>query len=162
MAAGELAKRPVMVKVERRLLYLLGAVSCMVAGCAPSWHAGSNVTLSHSLQRAVVYDDSLSLQGRVNPVVSFTDYGLKVHRLQDDTGRSLNFRSFQVFWAKELRFEAEFDPPSSAAKQVSVDIEFVSRSGRQRLQSLLDVERNVPTDYRTQLGSWREARPIQR
>jgi hypothetical protein len=151
-----------MVKVQRHLPYSLGAVSCMLAGCAPSWHAGSNVTLSHSLQRAVVYDDSLSLQGRVNPLVSFTDYGLKVHRLQDDTGRSLNFRSFQVFWAKELRFEAEFDSPSPAAKQLSVDIEFVSRSGRQRLQSLLDIERNVPTDYRTHLGSWREARLIQR
>ncbi|MBK9126278.1 MAG: hypothetical protein IPM13_00540 [Phycisphaerales bacterium] len=108
-----------------------------------------------------MYDDTLSIQGRVNPVVSLTDYGLKVHRLQDDTGTALNFRSFQLFWAKELRFEAEFDPPSLAAKQVSIDIEFVSRSGRQRLRSLLNIERDVPTDYGTQLDGWREARVIQ-
>jgi len=161
MPAHRLEHRQTALENIPWLLRSLVAVAGLLAGCAPSWHSGGNAgTLTHSVQRAAVYDDSLSIQGRINPVVSLTDYGLKVNRVQDDTNKDLSFRSLQIFWAKELRFEAEFDPPSIAAKQVSVDIEFLSRSGRQRVRSSLAIQRNTRADYRTQLGRWREGQAV--
>ncbi len=139
------------------MIRLLAVAFALVTltGCAPSWHRSENVKLSHSVRRAAVYGDTLSLQGIVDPVVSVTDYGFRVNDVRDDAGNQLDFRSYQLFWMKELRFEAAFDAPATAAKSVAIDVEFLSRSGKQRVQMVLPVSRDVKPDYTTQLSRWR-------
>ena len=145
------------------LLHVSAVTVCAIVGCAPAWHAGDRtLALSHSLQRAVVYEDRLSVQGVIQPLVSVTDYGFRVNEVHDGTGKNLSLKSFQIFWMKELRFEAEFEAPSVSADTVLVDVEFLSRSGRQRLRSTLPIERNATFDYRTQLPRWQQARMISR
>lgn len=128
-----------------------------VFGCSPQWHANETIALHHSIDRAAVYGRSVSVQGRITPVVAVTDYGFKSNEARDDLGNSLKFRSFQLFWMKELRFEVELELPDSSAKEVSLDFEFRSRAGVQRLRSTLPLERNVSPDYRTQLRRWTES-----
>jgi hypothetical protein len=106
------------------------------------------------LQRAVVSNDALLLQGRISQTVSFTDYGVRVNEVVDDTGKPLAFRSYQVFWMKELRFEAVFDAPNDNAKTVGFDLDFLSRSGVQTVRADLPITRNVERDYRTQIDRW--------
>jgi hypothetical protein len=137
-------------------LFLVALVASLVAGCAPRWHGSRKIKLRHFVERAVVYEDSLSVQGKVAPLVSVTDYGFRVNEVNDDTGKRLDFRSYNLFWMKELRFEAEFDAPSDSASNVSVDVEFLSRSGRQRIHKVLPIERDAKRDYRTQLRWWSE------
>jgi len=136
---------------------LIAAALSLVAvvGCGPSWHRGDNVKLTNAVQRAAVYGDDLSLQGIITPVVSVTDYGFRVNDVRDDMGNQLGFRSFQLFWMKELRFEAAFNAPTAAANSVTIDVEFLSRSGKQRVQTILPISRDVEPDYTTQLRRWR-------
>lgn len=128
----------------------------LLAGCGPSWHSDARIKLSHTVQRAATYGDRLSLQGTITPLVSVTDYGFRVNEVRDDTGKTLDFKSFQLFWMKELRFEAEFEAPAASATSIDVDVEFLSRSGKDRVQSVLPISRDVKRDYRTQLGRWRD------
>ncbi len=139
-----------------RVLLSAALIIGSIAGCAPSWQSDERIRLWHTVERAAVYNDSLSLQGMITPVVSFTDYGFRVNDVRDDTGKQLEFKSYQVFWMKELRFEAEFEAPTAAATSVNVDVEFLSRSGKQRLQSVLPLSRDAQSDYRTQLRRWRD------
>ena len=133
------------------------AMASLLIGCGPAWHRDSTVRLTHSIPRAVVYGDSLSLQGVIWPVVSVTDYGVRINEVRDDTGKQLALRSYQLFWMKELRFEAEFDAPTAAATSVNVDMEFLSRSGRQRVKAVLPLSRDTERDYRSQRNRWRGA-----
>jgi len=119
------------------------------------WH-GDDVSfrIHHTIDRAAVYADNLSLQGRLNAVRAFTDYGVKVNSAVDDTGKQLDFRSYQLFWMKAMLFELEFEAPSPTAQTVSVDVEFRTRSGKQRVRTTLALDRTGHTGYRTQLGRW--------
>lgn len=132
------------------------AVAVLVAGCGPAWHDGK-VRMTHSVERAATYGDSLSLQGEYAPIVAVSDYGFRVNGVRDDTGRVLRFKSYQIFWMKELRFEAEFEAPAATATSVHVDLEFNSRSGIERFQLQLPIEREPKVDYRTQLSRWDDA-----
>lgn len=139
------------------LAMLLGA---LVAGCAPQWHNG-NIRMMHRFDRAAVYGDSLCLQGSIAPIQTVTDYGFRVNDVRANSGTSLRFRSYQIFWMKELRFEAAFEAPEPTATAVHVDVEFLSRSGTQRVQTVLPVERDARDDYRSQLQRWEERESIE-
>jgi hypothetical protein len=147
----------------RNLVYLVTSILLTTFGCVPSWHSGrERLRVWHTIDRAVVYDDALSVQGWIGPIVAFTDYGLKVNHIDDDTGKPLAFRSFQTFWAKALRFELECAAPNPSAKSVLIDIDFVTRSGKQSLRQTVSIEREPRRDYRTQLDAWELAKPVAR
>lgn len=134
---------------------LLGAgLLLTLGGCAPGWHRDSHVLVQHSIQRAVANEQLLSVRGVITPLVAFTDYGVKLSRASDDTGRSLDFRSYQIFWAKELRFELECSAPALEARSVDLDLVFLTRSGPQEVHARLPIERDVESDYTTQSRRW--------
>ncbi len=132
-------------------------------GCAPAWHTGEErFKVWHTIRRAVVYNDSLSIQGVINPILAFTDYGVKVNEVTDDTGTRLPFRSYQTFWAKELCFELECAAPGPAARTVDIDVAFLTRSGKQVVRKELPVVRGVEPSYATQLRAWTVRKPVER
>ncbi len=139
-----------------------GLLLVLPIGCAPAWHSGDEgVPVRHSVQRAVVYGDSLSIQGIINRTVAFTDYGVKVNHVSDDTGVALPFRSFQLFWVKELRFEVECAAPPPSARSVNVDLTFLTRSGSESVRKQLTILRQIEPDYTTGLEAWRTAKPVE-
>lgn len=141
---------------------MLVAILASCTGCGPAWHSGNEgFTVRHTVQRAVVYGDSLSIQGIINRTLAFTDYGVKVNEVSDDTGVALPFRSFQVFWVKELRFEVECTAPSPSARSVNVNLTFLSRSGSQTVRKKLGILREIQRDYTTGLEAWRTAKPVE-
>lgn len=144
--------------ILKRFLPIL-AMSLLV-GCAPGWHDGS-VELRHVICQAAVYGESLSLQGGMAPLVSVTDYGFRVNDVHDDTGKQLALKSFQIFWMKGLFYEAEFDAPAPTAKTVNVDVVFRSRSGNQRIEKTLPIERGLNPNWHTQLRRWQKAATIE-
>lgn len=139
--------------MTRRLSPILLTVALLI-GCGPAWHRSDQIAMSHRITRAAVYENSLSLQGTISPVRSFTDHGFRVNSVCDDAGKQLTFRSYQLFWQKELRFEAEFSVPEAGSSEIAVDVEFLSRAGTERLKCLVPIERNVARDYTTQLDRW--------
>ncbi len=88
------------------------------------------------------------MQGLLNRVVAVTDYGVRVNSAVDSTGKHLAFRACELFWVKELRFDVQLDPPSDNAQAVILDFEFLTRSGCERVQAQLPVQRDVQSDYR--------------
>jgi len=76
--------------------------------------------------------------------------------VRDDTARKLDFKSFQLFWMKDLCFEVEFEAPADTASSVEVDMDFLSRSGKERVKATIPITRNAVGDYRSQLDRWRD------
>jgi hypothetical protein len=135
-------------------------LSC--AGCAPTWHSGDGLDIvRHQITGAQVIEDSLSVQGRISLLCAFTDYGVKVRKAQDNEGRTLEFRSFQIFWAKEYRWEAEFSLPGENATAVVIELEFATRNGKERVQETLPIDRTSRVDYRSMLSGWTPCGPAQ-
>lgn len=118
---------------------------CGCSGLEPRWHSGRKHSVTHALQEASVFEEGLSVRGSISPVCAFTDYGIKVYSARDDTGNDLALRSFQVFYAKVMRFEIEFESPADEAETVTLDIAFTTRSGLQRLKETLPIDR-LPCD----------------
>lgn len=138
-----------------RYTFLLVPALLATPACAPRWHSGGErFEIRHSLDRAAVYEDSLCLQGRLTPVRAFTDYGVRIGRVVDDTGETLAVKSFQLFWMKEMRFELEVEAPAAGARTVTANLEFLTRSAVEHVNATLSIERTPETDYRTQLRRW--------
>jgi hypothetical protein len=142
-----------MMRVEVGVLML--ALLCPM-GCAPPWHNGGPLeVVRHGVEGAQVIGDSLSVQGGINWLFAFTDYGVKVCKAEDNEGRTLQLRSYRIFWMKEYRWEAEFTAPSEGATTVSIDLQFFTRSGFQRIRKTLPISRSTNVDYRSQLKGWK-------
>jgi len=149
--------KPLLHRAGRCTAFLVGvsAVTC-VSGCAPGAQRTAGVALSYSIRRAAVDGDSLSVQGTISPQASFTDFGVRVREVRDDTARKLDFKCFQLFWMKDLCFEVEFEAPADTASSVEVDMDFLSRSGKERVKATIPITRNAVGDYRSQLDRWRD------
>lgn len=90
----------------------------------------------------------------VNPIMAFTDYGVKFNGATDDTGKSLAFQSYQIFWAKELRFELECTAPAIDARSVDLDLVFLTRAGPQAVHTRIPIERDARQDCTTGSQHW--------
>ncbi len=142
--------------MRRRLgpCVVTGVLAC-ASGCGPQWHSGYEMRpMLHYVDEAAVFADEpgcLSVTGSVRTDwvhMAVTDYGVKVDRAEDDTGRKLALQSFQIFWMKDQCFEAVFSAPDPRAKSVSVAFAFTTRSGVQRVTKTLPIERNRTPHYR--------------
>lgn len=131
------------------VLGVLGTLSCL-AGCSPSWHSGDESwSLNYHLNTAEVIGDNLMVTGNISPIVSLTEVGLKIRRVQDNTGRKLAFRSFRTLYAKGLWFVIAFDKPAKSAESVSLDMVFTSRSGLQEVSRRMPIQWDAKPDFRT-------------
>ena len=141
---------------------ILVAIVLSACGCTtPQWHTGDEAhPLLHEVEYASVFTDqpdTISVTGEIIPSwmrFAVTDYGIKVNRAEDDTGRTLALRSFQIFWMKVECFEAVFTAPAPAAKSLNIDFVFTSRSGVQRIVKTLPIRRDVKPSYITMPQRW--------
>ena len=139
---------------------LLVAVLACTVGCGPSWHSGNErFALRHKIDGAELHGDSLIVTGSITPLVAVTDYGVKVFKARDDTGRELPFKSFQMTYAKGMWFTIELGAPSPKAKSISLGVAFISRSGPQRILEIIPITRGAPRHWRSHLHSWEPRRP---
>lgn len=138
---------------------MLAAALTTLNGCSlfnPSWHSGAGKPLKHYIYHATVLGDSLSVNGEMNGLTAFTDYGIKVYRALDDQDTNLTLKSFQIFWMKALCFEIEFSAPHPDATSVQLDLVFTSRSGLQRIRRTIPIgrDRGEQPRYLTRLHRW--------
>ena len=130
--------------MKKHLLVLCTQTILLSSGCSifcPQWHDGSGPPLKHRVGRAEAHDNRLTITGYIGRAYSFTDYGAKVYRVVDDHGTALQLRSFQIAWAKGIRFELEFSSPHPEAESVEYDIAFTSRSGVDRITGTAVIEK---------------------
>lgn len=135
-------------------------VFCAACHYTPRWHEGKGCLRHHIGQVAVVAEepDSLSVSGHIDPLVAFTDYGIKVYSATDDKGNKLELRSVQIFWMKAECFEIELSAPDPEANAVVLDLAFMTRSGIQRVTTTLPISRLETGNYLTQSGRWERDR----
>ena len=144
---------------KKNHIMVLAAALTTINGCSlfsPSWDSGRGRPLRHRILHAAVLGDSLSVNGTMNSITAFTDYGIKVYRAVDDQQTNLTLKSFQIFWMKSMCFEIEFSAPHPDATSVQLDLAFTSRSGLQRITKTVTIERDwgEHPGYLTQLRRW--------
>ncbi len=150
------AKTAIRITISSICFCLLFMVGCFT----PRWHEGGPSPNLHTLQRAAVIQDALSIQGRL-PLYGYSDYGVRLNRAVDDQGQELQLKSAAIFWVKEERFELELDPPHPQATQVTIDVSFKTRAGVQRIEKSLPIDRSGRDDYRSELSGWNRGAPRQ-
>ena len=144
-----------MISMTRSIAVVFSVL--LLSGCAilqPTWH--DRQPLKHVVEGTAVLDGRLSVHGEIKcgPPLAFSDYGIKVRRAVDDTGRHLELKSVQVFWMKVTCFEIELTEPDPSAKTVSLDLLFLTRTGLERITKTYPIQRDVQSAYWTQLGRW--------
>lgn len=125
------------------LFSLLSAVVVFSVGCflPRSYRTFPGDQLIHYVERAVVFDDYLSVRGQWNRAWKVSAYGVRVVRAQDDKRRSLEFKSYQFAFMKDSVFELEFTRPEDDAETVTIDVIFLSNRETQRVTKTLPLQR---------------------
>lgn len=136
--------------MTRIIIQLLLTTLLFTVGCA---HVQTG-SVSHAVHEALVLGDSLSVQGSIGTRYAFRTYGVRVNKARDDTGRDLAFRSYMMLNAKGQWFEIELSAPSMSARFVDLDLEFVTRSGEERIKQRLSLDRERKPNFITRIGRW--------
>lgn len=131
-----------------RLALLAPFVLWILVGCAPRLDTDAKFYVYHHLERqADIGRDSVLVHGEMSQAASFSTYGVRLNHASDDTGRQLFLRSYR-FWAiseTTQYYELELSAASVAAKTLQLDLDFVTRAGRQRIQRTLELRRDQTT-----------------